>query len=262
MTDTLLEARDARGIATLTMNRPALHNAFDETLIAALTGAVEGLGRDPAVRAIVLTGAGRSFSAGADLDWMRRMAGYSPADNLADARRLGALLHALDRCPKPTLALVQGPAYGGGVGLVAACDVAIAAERARFCLSEVRLGLIPAVVGPYVINAIGARQARRYFTTAEVINAGRAREIGLVHEVVPDDRLAAARDAVLEALLMGAPEAQAAAKDLVFLCEGRAVDSALMEETAQRIARRRASAEGVEGVGAFLAKRRPSWQGA
>jgi methylglutaconyl-CoA hydratase len=207
-----------------------------------------------------LASGGRSFSAGADLGWMRRMAGHSFEANLADAVRLAKLMHALDRLPKPTVALVQGAAYGGGVGLVACCDVAIASERASFCLSEVKLGLTPATISPCVVNAIGARWARRLFQTAEVFTAARAREIGLVHEVTFEDGLAAAGEEVLRAVLQGAPGAQADAKDLVFLCEGRPVNAALREETGRRIALRRDSSEGQEGIAAFLDKRPPSWR--
>jgi methylglutaconyl-CoA hydratase len=260
MSSTFLEAVDHRGVATLTLNRPELHNAFDDALIAGLTGALRRLGADPGVRAVVLASSGRSFSAGADLEWMRRMARHSFDNNLADAAGLAGLLHTLDRLPKPTLALVQGPAYGGGVGLVACCDVALASVRASFCLSEVKLGLTPATISPYVVNAIGARWARRLFQTAEVFDAARAQEIGLVHEVVPEDGVAAAGELVLQALLQGAPGAQADAKDLVFLCEGRPVDASLSDETGRRIALRRASAEGQEGIAAFLGKRPPAWR--
>lgn len=260
MSSTFLEAVDDRGVATLTLNRPDRHNAFDDTLIGELTATLARLGADPGVRAVVLASTGGSFSAGADLEWMRRMARHTLEANLADAAGLAGLMHALDRLPKPTIALVQGAAYGGGVGLVACCDVAIASERASFCLSEVKLGLTPATISPYVVNAIGPRWARRLFQTAEVLLAARAREIGLVQEVVPEDGLAAAGEAVLHALLQGAPGAQAEAKDLVFLCEGRPVDAALGEETGRRIARRRASDEGREGVAAFLEKRSPAWR--
>jgi methylglutaconyl-CoA hydratase len=259
MSASFLEAIDERGVATLTLNRPERHNCFDDELIAGLAAALKRYGANANVRAVVLASSGRSFSAGADLDWMRRMADQSFETNLADAGRLAALMHTLDRLPKPTLALVQGPAYGGGVGLVACCDVAIASERASFALSEVTLGLTPATISPYVINAIGARSARRYFQSAEVFTAGRAKEIGLVHEVVGQAELAAAGEKVLKAILQGAPGAQAAAKDLVFLREGRMVDAALGEETGRRIAERRTSAEGREGIAAFLAKRAPNW---
>ena len=262
MTDALLQAIDPRGVATVTLNRPDLHNAFDDALIARLTDALAALGADPAVRAVVLRGAGKSFSAGADLDWMRRMAGYTPEENQKDAEGLARLMHTLDRLPKPVIGAIQGAAYGGGVGLVAACDIAIASYKASFCLSEVKLGLIPSAISPYVVAAIGARQARRYFLTAEVIPATLAKEIGLVHDVVAAEALEGAVEAALSALFQGAPRAQAEAKDLVFLVADRPVDEALIVETGRRIAARRVSDEGRDGVGAFLAKHAPPWRGA
>ncbi len=256
----VLEAIDRRGVATLTLNRSARHNALDGPMVAELTDCLQRVGHSPDVRAVVLASSGVSFCAGADLGWMRRMADADDARNRRDAAGLARLMHTLDRLSKPTLCMVQGAAYGGGVGLVACCDIAVASERASFCLSEVRLGLLPATIGPYVINAIGARQARRYFLTAEPIAAARAQQIGLVHEVVAPAALDDSRDRLLHALLQGGPDAQIAAKDLVFLCEARGVDAALGEETTQRIAERRASAEGREGLSAFLDKRRPSWR--
>ena len=253
----LLLHLDPRGVATLTLNRPDRHNAFDDALIAAITAALEALGARADVRAVVLTGAGRSFSAGADVGWMQRMAGYSEAENLADAAALARMLHTLDRLPKPTLAVVNGSAYGGGVGLVACCDVAVASERATFALTEVKLGLTPATISPFVRRAIGARQARRFFTTAEPIGALRARELGLVHEVAAPSELHAVRDRIVDAWLAGAPGAQADAKALTFLSGD---PDALAAETSRRIAARRVSAEGREGLAAFLAKRAPSWQ--
>jgi methylglutaconyl-CoA hydratase len=216
------------------LNRPERHNCFDDELIAGLLAMLKRIEASANIRAVVLTSVGRSFSAGADLDWMRRIADQSFETNVADAGRLAALMHTLDRLPKPTLALVQGPAYGGGIGLVACCDVVIATERASFALSEVTLGLTPATISPYVINAIGARWARRYFQSGEVFTAARAREIGLVHEVVAETELAAAGEKVLKAILQGAPGAQAAAKDLVFLREAARLT--------RRLARRRADA--------------------
>jgi methylglutaconyl-CoA hydratase len=260
MSGSFLETIDERGVATLTLNRPERHNCFDDELIAGLLAMLKRIEASANIRAVVLTSVGRSFSAGADLDWMRRIADQSFETNVADAGRLAALMHTLDRLPKPTLALVQGPAYGGGIGLVACCDVVIATERASFALSEVTLGLTPATISPYVINAIGARWARRYFQSGEVFTAARAREIGLVHEVVAETELAAAGEKVLKAILQGAPGAQAAAKDLVFLREGRSVDAALGEDTGRRIAERLVSAEGREGIAAFLAKRAPGWR--
>jgi methylglutaconyl-CoA hydratase len=250
---------DSRGIATVTLDRPDRHNAFDDMLIAELTRVIAACGDDPAIRAVVLTGAGKSFSAGADLGWMQRCAGYSQDANLADAAALARLMQTLDRLPKPTIAAVNGPAYGGGVGLVACCDIAIAADSARFCLSEVKLGLIPAVISPYVVAAIGARQARRYFVTAEVFSSAKALELGLVHEVATPDGLEAAVERIVSALLQGGPKAQADAKDLVFTVD-RPLDEALISETARRIAQRRASDEGREGLAAFLDRREPSWR--
>jgi methylglutaconyl-CoA hydratase len=259
MSDDLIHTLDARGVATVTLNRPAIHNAFDDALIAELTEVLASYGENPAVRALILTGAGKSFSAGADLGWMKRMAGYSYEENLADAAGLARLMNVLDRLPKPTIGLINGAAYGGGVGLVACCDIAIASERASFCLSEVKLGILPAAISPYVVAAIGPRQARRYFQTAEVIPAVEARRIGLVHEVVAPDQLDAACEKILAAIFQGAPGAQADSKDLVFTVD-RPLTDEVMTETGRRIALRRASEEGREGIGAFLAKREPAWR--
>ena len=247
-------------VATLWLNRPELHNAFDDRLIGETTEALDALARDPAARVVLLAGKGKSFSAGADLAWMRRMAGYSEAENEADAGALAGLLHRLDSLPKPTVALVQGAAIGGGVGLVAACDMAIAAEGAEFALSEVRLGLIPAVISPYVVAAIGPRAARRYALTAERFDAARAAALGLVDKVVPADSLLAEGAALAAVLARNGPEAMADAKALIAHVAGRPIDAGLRAETARRIARRRASAEGREGVAAFLEKRKPGWQ--
>ena len=257
----LLEAVDAGGVARLVLNRPEVHNAFNDALIAELTAALKRLEQDPEVRAVLLAAEGKSFSAGADLNWMKRMAGYSKEENRADARGLAGLMRTLNDLAKPTIALVQGAAYGGGVGLVACCDIAIAATRASFCLSEVKLGLIPAVISPYVIAAIGARASRRYFLTAERFDAEAALRLGLVQEVVAPEELEAAGRRVLDALLAGGPEAQAAAKRLVRDMAGRPVDDALVEETARRIAEVRAGAEAREGVSAFLEKRRARFAG-
>ncbi|MDQ1079845.1 enoyl-CoA hydratase-related protein [Pseudoroseomonas cervicalis] len=255
----LVERREPHGVHRLTLNRPERHNAFDDALIAELEAAFHRIGRDPEVRLVVLDGNGASFSAGADLDWMRRAATQSEAENAADATAMARMLYALDRLPRPTVALVQGAAYGGGVGLAACCDIAIGAENARFCLSEVKLGLTPSTISPFVIAAIGARQARRYFLTAEVFGATRAQEIGLLHQVVPEAELQAAGAEMVATLLRNAPGAQADAKALVFLAEARAVDDAYTEETGRRIASRRASAEGREGIAAFLSRRKPAW---
>lgn len=256
--DDVLQTIDHRGVATLTLNRPDRHNAFDDAVIASLTQALAHLGTRRDVRLVVLASTGRSFSAGADLAWMQRMAGYTEAENRRDAAGLANLLFTLDRLPKPTLAVVQGNAFGGGVGLVACCDIAIAADRSKFALTEVRLGLTPATISPYVVRAIGPRHARRLFLTAEPIGALRAQEIGLAHEVVPEADLDAARDRIIENLLLGAPQAQSEAKSLVWLAESP-INESLIQETSHRIAARRASQEGREGLAAFLQKRPPNW---
>jgi methylglutaconyl-CoA hydratase len=253
--------QDARGVARITMDRPAVHNAFNEVFIAELTALLERVGADPAVRALVLAASGKSFSAGADLNWMRAMAGYDEAQNLADARGLARLMWTLDRLPKPVVGRIQGPAFGGGVGLVACCDIAVGAASASFTLSEVKLGLIPAVISPYVVAAIGERQARRYVLTAERFGAAEAQRIGLLHQVVPDEALDAAVEEIVAALLGNGPAALAAAKDLIFAVGRRPTDEAVVAETARRIARIRASAEGREGIGAFLERRKAGWQG-
>ncbi len=250
---------DARGVATLTLNRPDVHNAFDDALIVALDRLLEQVAGDTGVRVVVLAAAGRSFSAGADLHWMRRMAGYDEQQNIADAQRLARLLRRLDRLPRPTVARVQGAALGGGVGLVACCDIAVAATSAVFALSEVRLGLIPATISPYLVAAVGARAARRYVLTGERFGADEARRIGLVHDVVEDDALGTAVDAVIENLLLGGPAAIADAKELVAHVAATGNGQALLTETARRIARARASDEGREGIAAFLEKRKPRW---
>ncbi len=256
---TVLTAIDDRGTATVTLNRPALHNAFDDVLIARLTAELETLARNAEVRVVVLAGKGRSFSAGADLNWMHRMAGASEEENLTDAKALATLLHTLAVLPKPSIALVHGAAFGGGVGLVAACDIAIASQSASFCLSEVRLGLVPSVIGPYIVDALGPRNARRYILSAERFDAAEALRIGLVHEVVADDELGAARDRMLDHLSRAGPEALAVAKALIARLRGRAIDDGLIVETTELIARLRASPEAREGVDAFLEKRKPSW---
>jgi methylglutaconyl-CoA hydratase len=249
------------GRATLWLNRPERHNAFDDGLIAELSAALAALAADSAIRVLLLAGRGKSFSAGADLAWMKRMAGNTAAENVADAQKMAEMLHRLDSLPKPTVALVQGAAMGGGVGLVAACDIAIATEDAQFAFSEARLGLTPATISPYVIAAIGPRAARRYFLTAERFDARRALGLGLVSAVVPAADLAAAANKLADILCQNSPGAMAEAKRLIADVTGRPIDAALRYETAGRIARQRASAEGREGVAAFLEKRKPNWQG-
>ncbi len=251
---------DARGVATVTLNRPQIHNAFDDALIAELTAALRRLAADASVRAVVLTGAGQSFSAGGDLKWMRRMAGYSEAENLADAMALAELLRLLNELPKPTVARVNGAAFAGGLGLVCCTDIAIAAEEAIFSVSEVRLGLVPATISPYVVAAIGARHARRYFLSGERFSAAEARRIGLVHEVVPRAELDAAVEKILAALLEGGTSAQARSKRLVAEVRDRPVTASLMALTARAIAEARASREAREGLAAFFEKRKPSWR--
>ncbi|HST43726.1 MAG TPA: enoyl-CoA hydratase-related protein [Luteimonas sp.] len=248
------------GVARLRLERPAVHNAFDAGLVRDLTAGLDALGADPDVRVVVLEAAGVSFSAGADLNWMRAMAAADEAANRDDALALARLMRTLDELPKPTLARVHGPAFGGGVGLVACCDIAIGVAAARFGLTESRLGLLPAVISPYVIRAIGERQARRWFTTAEQFDAAEALRIGLLHEVVSDaDALDAAMDRQLALLRKAAPLAAATAKALVRrVAEGGARD-ALDADNATLIARLRVSAEGQEGLGAFLDKRAPAW---
>lgn len=248
-----------RTVAWIWMNRPEVHNAFDETLIAELTRAFERLDADPAVRAIVLAGVGRSFSAGADLNWMKRQGAATVAENLADARRLAALFRTIALARTPTIARVHGAALGGGLGLAAACDICVASTEASFATTEVKLGLIPSAIGPYVLRAIGERQALRYFQTGERIGAARAGELGLAHEVVDPEMLDVKVAQIVDALLAAGPAAQAAATDLIRAVANRPVDDAVVEDTARRIAELRATPEAREGLGAFLEKRGASW---
>src|SRR5690242_9369702 len=235
MTGTVLLHTDAHGVATLTLNRAEKHNAFDDIIIAELTAKLKQLDADGSVRVVVLTGAGKTFSAGGDLNWMRSMAKFSEKENMEDALKLAELMEVLDGLAKPTIAKVNGPAYGGGVGLVACCDIAISTDHAKFALTEVRLGLIPAVISPYVIAAIGERQARRYFLTAEPIEAKVAYDMGLVHEVVTPDILDETVNMLAAALLKGGPQALIAAKR--FIAEQAGVDrKSMKKKTAQLIA--------------------------
>lgn len=250
-----------RGVASVTLNRPEQHNAFDDGMIAELIELLGQLEQDDRVRVLVLRAAGKSFSAGADLNWMRRMADYDLARNTDDAMQLAELMRRLNCFPKPTIALVQGAAYGGGVGLIACCDIAIASKQALFCLSEVKLGLIPAVISPYVIEAIGARAARRFMLTAERFSAEQACRLGLVHQVVEAQELDTTLDSILEFLLAAGPAAQAAAKDLIRAVSNQPIDSDIIQNCAQRIARIRATSEAREGLDAFLEKRKPNWPG-
>jgi methylglutaconyl-CoA hydratase len=248
------------GVGIITLNRPERHNAFDAELIGELSEAIESMAAEPAVRVLVISSTGRSFCAGADLNWMRAAAGYSSEENLRDARALAEMLRRLAQCPKPTIARVQGPAYGGGVGLVACCDVAIATIDAQFSLTEVKLGLIPAVISPHVIAAIGERHARRYMLTAERFSAAEAYRLGLLHEMVADEAaLDEAVGEIVEALRNNAPGAMTECKDLIAAVAWRPLSPAVVEDTAQRITRLRASDEGREGMTAFLEKRKPGW---
>ncbi|MGH8124811.1 MAG: enoyl-CoA hydratase-related protein [Rhodanobacteraceae bacterium] len=247
--------------AILTLNRPQVHNAFDDTLIAETTAALETLAVDAGIRTLVLTGGGPTFSAGADLNWMRRMTKASAQANRDDALRLAKLLHALQFFPKPTIARVNGSAYGGGVGLVACCDVAIGVDGAKFALSEVKLGLVPATIAPYVMQAVGPRQARRLFVSAEIIDAAEAERIGLLHQCVAAEELDEAVDRQLHFLAKGGPIAQHEAKRLALRTAGMTPEAAALNDAdnAELIARLRASAEGQLGLAAFLDKRSPPW---
>lgn len=259
-TEHYLTEIDSRGVATLTLNRPEVHNAFDDHLIMALTQELKRLEADPAVKVVVMAAVGQSFCAGGDLNWMRRSAQYSDEENIQDALALSGLMETIYQLAKPTIARVQGPAYGGGVGVVACCDIAIASDAASFMLSEVRLGIIPGAISPFVIAAIGPRQAARYFISAERISAEEAQRIGLVHEVVAAEQLDARIEALLQELSRNAPGAMGAAKRLVRDVAAKPIDRAVTQETARRIAAARASAEGREGLSAFLEKRRPAWR--
>lgn len=246
-------------VATVTLNRPDVRNAFNEFTIAELSLAFADLGRDDNIRAIVLAANGPAFCAGADLNWMKKMAGYSHSENADDAEKLAEMLRTIYLCPKPVVAKVQGDCYAGGMGLVAACDIAVTTTSASFCLSEVRLGLIPATISPYVIKAMGENAARRYFLTAEKFSAQEAHRIGFVHDVVGAESLDAHVDSIVKALVTSSPNAVREAKVLVREVSGKTVDSALVVDTAERIANIRSSDEGREGVASFLEKRKPSW---
>lgn len=246
-------------VATITLRRPDVRNAFNDALIAELTQAILDVGARDDVRCLVLAAEGKAFCAGADLNWMRRMADYTHAENLLDAAKLAEMLRVLYACPKPTIARVQGDAYAGGTGLVAACDIAVSSDTAAYCLSEVKLGLIPATISPYVIRAMGARAAHRYFLTAERFDAAEALRIGFVHAVVPADALDAKVAELATALVSAGPEAMKACKRLVQDVAERDIDAALIQQTVEGIANIRVSPEGREGVQSFLNKRAPNW---
>lgn len=247
-------------VGILTLNKAERHNAFDEVLIDEITRGLRELEADPRVRVVVLSSTGKSFCAGADLNWMKRAAAYTPEENLRDSRNLAELLRTLNRLAKPTIARIQGPAYGGGVGLVAACDIAVATYDALFALTEVKLGILPAVISPYVIAAIGERNARRYMLTAERFSATEAYRLGLIHELVPDEeKLDDTLSGLIDHLLKCGPKALGACKELIAAVAAQPVSTEVIEDTAQRITRIRASDEGREGITAFLEKRPPNW---
>jgi len=250
----------AEGATEVVLNRPDKHNAFDDVIIQQLITALNQVNDDPATKVVVLRSEGKHFSAGADLGWMRRMADNSRQENLDDSRELARLMNVLNHLSKPVIGLVQGAAFGGAVGLAACCDIVIATEKSSFCLSEVKLGLIPAVISPYVVRAIGERQARRYFISAEVFTARQAEHYGLVHMVCDDVEAMNARcDELIQQLALNGPEAMTAAKDLVFAVSHKPIDDAVIDDTAHRIADIRVGEEGQEGLSAFLNKRRANW---
>jgi methylglutaconyl-CoA hydratase len=253
----MLKVEKKGGVARVTLDRPELRNAFDDALIKQLYDAFVAVGKDDEVRVVVLAGNGPAFCAGADLNWMKRMAKYGYAENLADAEALALMLATLDRLPKPTIARVHGPVFAGGTGLVAACDIAVGTREAKFCLSEAKLGLSPATISPYVMRAMGEHNARRYFLTAEIFGAEEALRIGMLS--ILTDKLDEEVDALVKHLLAGGPEAHAKIKDLIRAVAGRPVDDALAADTAKRIAEIRVSPEGREGIASFLQKRKAAW---
>ncbi|MCJ8321880.1 MAG: enoyl-CoA hydratase/isomerase family protein [Colwellia sp.] len=251
---------DSQGVATVTLNNPEKHNAFDDLIIKELTDIFDSIAKNNDIKVMVLASTGKSFSAGADLGWMKRMASYSYEDNLKDATALANMLKALNFLPQPTIAKIQGAAFGGAVGLASCCDIVIAASKASFCLSEVKLGLIPATIGPYVVNAIGLKAARRYFITAERFFAEKAQQIGLVDEVVELDSLTNEVDKMIDTILSNGPQAIQAAKKLALDVAFQGFSETLLQDTSQRIAHLRVSPEGQEGLTSFFEKRTPAWQ--
>jgi methylglutaconyl-CoA hydratase len=260
MTATLEIRRPTPFVAEVWLNRPEVRNAFNDGVIAELTAAFRELSADPQLRVVVLGGHGKAFCAGADLNWMRAMAGYSWDENRADAARLAEMLWTIWSCPVPVVGRIHGDCYAGGVGLAAVCDVLVAAEGVNFCLSEARLGLLPATIGPYVVRALGEQASRRYFVTAERFDATTAKALGFVHEVVPAEGIDEAVGALVGTLVSNGPAAVKACKQLVKDVAGRPIDAALRDETARRIADIRASEEGRAGVASFLGKREPAWR--
>jgi methylglutaconyl-CoA hydratase len=260
MTQTTLQIDRAGPVARVFLNRPDVRNAFNDAVIAELAQAFAGFAADASLRAVVLGAHGKAFCAGADLAWMRAMADYTWKQNRDDAQALADMLYAIWSCPVPVIGRVHGDAYAGGVGLAAVCDVLVAAEGAHFCLSEAKLGLLPATIGPYVVRALGEQASRRYFTTAERFDAARAHALGFVHELVPADALDAKVDEIVAAIVANGPASVRLCKKLVQDVAGRVVDEELRAETARRIADVRASTEGKEGVQSFLNKREPAWR--
>ncbi len=255
---TLKISRDGH-VARVTLNRAQVRNAFNDAVIAELTAAFSELSQDPTLRAIVLAAVGKAFCAGADLNWMKAMAGYSWEENHADAAKLAEMLWTIYRCPVPVIARVQGDVYAGGVGLVAVCDIVVASDTAGFCLSEAKLGLLPATISPYVVRAMGEQAARRYFVTAERFSAAEAHRLGLVHELTTPETLDEKVDELLAALVANSPTAVRACKRLVQDVAHAPITADLRDDTARRIADIRASSEGREGVQSFLNKRKPGW---
>jgi methylglutaconyl-CoA hydratase len=254
-----LQLHHERGVETVTLNRPEVRNAFNDEVIAELTAVFLELAKRDEVRCIVLAGNGPAFCAGADLNWMKRMATYTREENIEDASKLARMLEVIFRCPKPTIAKVQGDVYAGGTGLVAACDIAVSVDTAQYCLSEVKLGLIPATISPYVIRAMGTRASHRYFLTAERFGAAEAQRIGFVHEVVKAEALAAKTAEIAQALVNAGPQAVKACKKLLHDVAGQEIGAGLVRRTVEGIADIRASEEGREGIQSFLGKRKPNW---
>ncbi len=251
--------KDKNGVARITLNRPELHNTFDDYVIKELTNAIDQITQDERIRILVLDATGKSFSAGADLNWMKRMAGYSWEENYQDSLKLAGLMQALHDCEKTTIAIVQGTAMGGGVGLIACCDIALASDKSIFCLSEVKLGLIPSVISPYIVKAIGERNSKRYFATAEKFDAHEAKNIQLIHKIISHETLAEQSQDYINRILANGPHAMIQSKRLVNYVYNQPINEDLVRETAQRIADIRATSEGKEGVSAFLEKRLADW---
>lgn len=259
MNSSITIARDNDGVVTITLNRPKKHNAFDQEMISSLTTAFKKIDNDATVRVLILAASGPTFSAGADLSWMKKMGNCHYEDNLRDAEALAEMLHRLNSLPIPTIARIQGPALGGAVGLICACDIAIATKDTSFSFSEAKIGLIPAVISPYVIEAIGSRYARYHFVTADTLSAQQARQIGLIHEVVVSNELDSTISTITQRLLKNSPDAMAAAKALIRDISHQPINATIRQKTCQHLAKARLSEQGREGISAFLEKRQPNW---